>query len=501
MFESLLLGFQNVLNFSNIFLMLFGCFLGLIFGAIPGLSPTIAIALFLPITFGMAVTPAFSVLMALYIGGVSGGLVSAILINIPGTASSVGTCFDGSPMARKGQGGKALGVGTFYSFIGTILSIIVLVVLAPQLVRIAVTFGPYEFFALSFFSLMLVAGLCGESMAKGIVSASLGLLISLTGMGIIDGVNRFTFGSIQMLGGFNSVPVLIGLFAIPEILKTAGIRSRIKPPDYKSTKIVGFGFSLNDFRASFGNMMRSAAIGIGIGILPGIGGGTSNILAYAAAKSASKHPELFGTGVMDGVVATETANNASIGGAMVPLLTLGIPGDVATAMLLGAFMLHGFQPGPIFFMENLDLVYSIFAAMIICAFATVIIEYFGMRIFTKILGISPNALLPFVLMFCVVGSFAVNNRVFDVLCLLPFGILSFVLEKYGFPLPPIILGFILGPICEQNLARGLQRSQGSIVPFFTRPISCIFIVLGIIYVVWIVYKQLRPRQKNKPQIA
>jgi putative tricarboxylic transport membrane protein len=498
MFELFLGSFQNILTPLNLFLMSFCCLLGLIFGAIPGLSPTIALVLFLPITFGMDVTPAFSVLMALYIGGISGGLISAVLINIPGTGASVATCFDGAPMARKGLGGKALGIGTFYSFIGTLLSVFALIFLAPQIVNIAITFGPYEFFALSFFSLMLVAGLCGETMAKGVVSVSIGLLISLVGMGIIDGATRFTFGSIQLMGGFNSVPVMIGLFAIPEILNTASIRSRIKPPDYQATKIVGFGFTRKEFMASFGNMLRSAIIGIGIGILPGIGGGTSNIIAYAAAKNASKHPEFFGTGIMDGVVASETANNASIGGAMVPLLTLGIPGDIPTALLLGAFMLHGFIPGPIFFIENIDLVYSIYAAMLVCSFLTVIIQYFGMRIFVKILKIPPNALLPFVFMFCVIGAFAVNNRIFDVICLLPFGLLSYILQKYGYPLPPIVLGYLLGPLCEQNLIRGLQRSHGSVMPFFTRPVSCIFIIFGIVYVGWIICKQIRRKPKTKP---
>ncbi len=491
MLQSFMTGFQNVLSPSVLLLMFFGCFIGLMFGVVPGLSPTTAIALFLPVTFGMDIVPTFALMMALYIGGISGGMVSAILIFIPGTPASVGTTFDGAPMAKKGQGGKALGVGTIYSFIGTVLSILVLVLLAPQLVKVAVKFGPYEFFAVTFFSLMLVAGLAGKSIAKGIISAAVGLLISLVGLGPIDGLPRFTFGNDQLMAGFNPVPVLVGLFAVSEIMKTAAVRSSVKLPDSKTNRIVGFGFSFAEFRASFGNMVRSALIGIGVGILPGIGGGTSNVLAYAAAKSSSKHPELYGTGIMDGVVATETANNASIGGAMVPLLTLGIPGDVATAMLLGAFMLHGFQPGPIFFMENIELIYTIFAAMIVCALFTVFIEYFGMRIFTKILQLSPSALLPFVLMFCVVGSFAVNNRLFDAWCLLPFGILSFVFEKYGYPLPPIILGFILGPLCEQNLARGLQRSRGSLAPFFTHPISAAFILMGVLYVGWTVYRQVK----------
>ena len=352
----------------SIALIFFCTGIGIIFGAIPGLTATIAIAMMLPITFSMATTMGISTLVALYIGGISGGLVSAILLNMPGTPSSIATCFDGRPMALKGQGGKALGVGVVFSFVGTVLGIAAMIFIAPPLAAITIKFGAWEYFTVTLFSLTLIASLSGKDIIKGIITAIIGMMFASVGLAPIDGVERFTFGSVELSSGFAMLSVLVGLYAISEVMKTAGTIQNGENFVATEFKMKGFGFSLAEFFGQMKNAVRSALIGIGIGILPGIGGGTSNIVSYTIAKNQSKYPEKFGTGIIDGVVASETANNATIGGAMIPLLTLGIPGDTATAMLLGGFMIHGIQPGPLLFESHGDVVYGVFTAMILSSF-------------------------------------------------------------------------------------------------------------------------------------
>ena len=345
-------GFATVLTPTGIFLQLIGVAVGIVFGALPGLSATMAIALFLPVTYAMTSSNAMTLLMALFIGAISGGLISAILLHIPGTPSSVATCFDGHPMVKKGQAAKALGIGVVFSFMGTVFSTILLMFIAPQIARVAINFGNYEFFSIAIFSLTMIATLSSGNMIKGIIAGVIGFMFSTVGTDTIEATGRFTFGNTGLKGGFDMLAVMIGLFAVGEIISAAETSRHseeelMAQPDMKHIR--GFGFSLAEFRSQLVNAVRSAVIGMGIGILPGIGGGTSNVLAYTVAKNYDKHPEEFGTGRIDDVVASETANNATIGGAMVPLLTLGIPGDTTTAMLLGALTLHGLTPGPLLF--------------------------------------------------------------------------------------------------------------------------------------------------------
>ena len=303
-----------------------GTLVGILFGCIPGLTATMAIAMFLPMTYGMAATEGQATLMALYIGGISGGLISAILLNIPGTPASMATCLDGTPLARKGQAGKALGVGIVFSFMGTILSLLALVGISPALANIAIKFGPWEYFSITVFSLTLIITLSEENLVKGLITGIIGLMLATVGLAPIDSVSRYTFGSNALNGGFDILTVLVGVFAISEILLAAE-NSHKPSASQKATVITdfnikGFGFSLKEFFSQIPNCIRSALIGIGLGILPGIGSGTSNMLSYTIAKNQSKHPEKFGTGIIDGVVASETANNATIGGTIIPLLTL-----------------------------------------------------------------------------------------------------------------------------------------------------------------------------------
>ncbi|MDR1533894.1 MAG: tripartite tricarboxylate transporter permease [Planctomycetota bacterium] len=491
--ELILNGFVGVCAPFSLLLIVAGVAIGIVFGAIPGLSATMAVALFIPVTYGMTPGNAMTTLMALYIGGVSGGLISAILLRIPGTPSSVATCFDGYPLAAKGEAAKALGVGIVFSFIGTILSILALMFIAPNLARFAIRFGFFEYFSIAVFSLTMIASLSGDSVIKGVFSGALGFMFATIGMAPIDSSRRFTFGSQELMSGFDVLPVMIGLFAVGEFIvaaRTARLETaaaEILAPDMRNVR--GFGFSLAEFVGQQWNMFRSALIGIGIGILPGIGGGTSNFLAYSVAKNQSKHPELFGTGIIDGVVAPETANNATIGGALVPLLTLGIPGDTVTAMLLGGLMIHGITPGPMLFDERPDLVYGIFAALTVSAIIMLFMEFYGLRIFVKLLAIPKNILLPVIFCLCAVGAFGLNNRAFDIWAIILFGIIGFGFSVFRVPLPPFILGFILGPMAETNLRRGLMLSRNDFLAVFSSGICIFFLALAFLSLAFTVYRQ------------
>ena len=498
MFESIAIGFLAIMNIKTIFLIAVGVSLGIVFGAIPGMTATMGIALCLPITFGMSPVEGMSLLIGLYVGGISGGLISATLLKIPGTPASIATTFDSSPMAKRGEAGRALGIGIFSSFIGGIFSTFLLIFISPPLAKIALKFGPFEYFAISIFALTMIGGLSGNSILKGLISGAVGMFFALVGSAPIDAYPRFTFGFKQLNAGFSLLPVLIGLFAIPEILKAAGIFED-ESDSTKNFSIKGLGFTMKEFVDQGWNFLRSCLIGTGIGILPGIGGSTSNLLSYLTAKKSSKYPEKFGTGIMDGIVASETANNASVGGALIPLLTLGIPGDTVTALLIGGLMIHGLMPGPMLFKTNGDVIYGIFAALIVANIAMLVIEFFGIRVFVKLLSIPKHILLPIVISLCVVGSFALNNRVFDVWTLLLFGLIGYVAEKFGFPLTPIVLGFILEPIMEVNLRRGLMSSQGDFTPFITQPIAALFWAVTIFSVVLIVFRNFKKGPESANQ--
>ena len=487
-------GFMTIMNPMCLGLIIVGTIVGIIFGALPGLTSTMAIALCLPITYTMDTIEGMCLLMGLYIGGISGGLISAILIKIPGTPSSIATTFDGGPMAEKGEAGKALAVGVVYSFIGTMLSIAVLIFLAPTIADWTIKFGPYEYFAIGVFSLTMVGSLVSGSVAKGLASCALGLVVAQFGAAPVTSALRFTFGFHELDGGFDILPVLIGLFAVTEVFVAAEEGLSDDSGEAKQYKMKGIGVTVKEFKEQFGNMIRSAAIGIGIGILPGIGGGTSNMVAYMVAKNSSKTPEKFGTGYIGGIIASETSNNASIGGALIPLLTLGIPGDTATAMLLGAFMMKGISTGPLMFTTNGALVYGIFAAVIVATFAMLIFEYGGMRFFVKVLSVPRWLLLSIVMALCCVGAYGTNNRMFDVWAVLIFGIIGYFLKKYGFSLSPLLLGFILEPTIETNLMRGMQYSQGNAAAFFTSPIADVFWIITIGSVIWTVRKERKKKQ-------
>jgi putative tricarboxylic transport membrane protein len=473
-------GFSTILNLQTILLIIGGVGVGLVFGAIPGLSAVMAVALCLPLTFGMNIVNGLSLLCGLYIGAVSGGLISAILLKIPGTPSSIATTFDGHPLALKGEAGKALGAGIVFSFLGGMFGILLLIFIAPTLAQLTIKFGFVEYLSVTIFSITMIAGL-SKSIHKGLISGLTGFLLSFVGMAPIDSVQRFTFGNSQLLSGFAMLPLTIGVFAVSEVLDAAKAKHAvITKNEIVRYRIKGFGFSWREFTGQTGNAFRSALIGVGIGILPGIGGGISNILAYTTAKNRSTYPEKFGTGIIDGIVASESANNATVGGAFIPLLTLGIPGDSVTAVILGAFMLQGIQPSPLLFTTQGDLVYAVFAALIVAHITFFIVEFAGIGVFVKLLRVPKYILLPIVMALCAVGAFGVNNRVFDVISFSFFGLLGYMMSKIDLPLPPLILGFILGPNFELYLRRAIQSQRGDIFAFFSYPIANGFFIVTAI---------------------
>lgn len=474
-----IIGFAQILNPYTLILVGIGTFLGIFFGAAPGMTSSMGIALALPVTYSMGIVNGMGLLLGIYIGSISGGLITAILLNIPGTPASVATTFDGHPMAMRGEGGRAVRIGTLYSFIGGMISLIALFFISPILARVALKFSYEEYFAIGVLSLFLISGLSGKSLVKGMVSALIGVAFATVGMAPVDTVRRFTFGFPALDGGFKLLPLMIGVYAVSEVLKSAS------SPDMKDMKVAsykskGLGVTWPEFKAQLPNMSLSALIGVGIGILPGLGAAISNLIAYSASKKASKHPEQYGKGCVDGLIASETANNAVSGGALIPLLTMGIPGDAGTAMLLAAFMLHGITPGPLLFDKYSDTIYAMFAILIVANILMLVIQIYGLPVFLRMLKVKKNILLPVIMVLATIGAFATNNRVFDVWAILIFAIVGYLLSKNNFPAPPIVLGFVLGPIIELNFRRGMMSSYGSFANFFTRPVAGTILVIAIL---------------------
>lgn len=494
MLELWIEGFTQIMTPTGLILMLIGVILGIFFGATPGMTSSMGIALVLPATYAFSMIHAMCLILGLYIGSISGGLITAILFNIPGTPASVATTFDGHPMAQKGEGGRAIRIGTLYSFLGGTISFLALFFISPIIASFALRFSAPEYFAIAVFSLTLIASLSGDSIVKGVLSALGGLFFTTIGMAPVDSVFRYTFNNHQLDAGFQLLPVLVGLFAIMEIVKGAESPSGFveKPLNHESK---GIGVTWKEFKGQFRNLIVSSAIGTGIGILPGLGATFSNLIAYSVSKNTSKYPEKYGTGeVIDGLVASETANNATAGGALVPLLTMGIPGDAGTAIMLAAFMLHGITPGPLLFTTHPDLIYGIFAILIIANFIMYAVQLIGLKGFLKLLEIPKNILYPIIIVLASVGSFAINNRIFDIWSILLFAIIGYGLTKFKFPTTPFVIGFVLGPLLETNYRRGLMATYGSFAEFFTRPISGTILWGTIILIVIYTIKEIRMKR-------
>lgn len=463
-----------------------GVFFGLLLGAVPGLTATMAVGLVLPLTFGMDAALAFPLLVAIYVGGISGGLTSATLLGIPGTPSSVATVFDSYSMARRGEPGKALGIGVTSSTVGGLLSGVALWVLSPLLAKFALRFGAFEFTALFLLTFACATALTGDSRIKGLVSLTFGLLFAFVGSDPITGVERFTFRFPQLSGGLSLLPALIGLFTIPEIIASAGNvegRRLSVEADFRP---------LRDFVRTFAYVpkhlflyLRTAALGIAIGIFPGIGPGLANVLCYSQAKAGSKHPERFGHGAEEGIIGAETGNNAATGGALIPLLTLGIPGDTVTALILSAFMLHGIQPGPLLFQRSEAFVLIIFVAFLVANVAMFLVQALCSKVFIRALSTPMYVLGPVILVLCTVGSFALNHRVFDIWVFLFFGLVGVVFSYFSVPILPLLMGLILGTSLEREFRTAMIVSNGSLRPFIERPISLALLIATVLLIVYL----------------
>lgn len=468
-------------------LILLGTLLGVIVGSIPGLTGAMLIALALPLTFEMSPGQAMMLLVAMYVGSVSGGLISATLMRMPGTPASIMTTLDGYPMARDGQSGRALGLGISASLVGGLISWGFLVFLTAPMAALSIKMGPFDFFSLVLVALVLIASVGDKTLVAGLLSGFLGILATIPGTNPATGVPRYTFGMHALSDGLSLLPVLIGLFAVNQLIREAA-RSKLNgeqvPLEHK-----GLVLKLGGYKKHGINLVRSSVVGTWIGILPGIGANIGSAVAYMLAKRFSKHPEQFGKGSEEGIVASESANNATVGGALIPLIAMGIPGSVIDAILLGALVLHGLRPGPQLLSQEPQLAYTIMGTMLVANLLMFGIMLSLVKPLSRLANIPRGYLVPVVMVFCVIGSFALGNRMFDVWVMLAFGGIGLAMERLGIPLAPFVIGFVLAPIAEKHLATGLMSSGGSYLPLITSPISAVFITVALALVVYPVFRR------------
>ncbi len=474
--------------------------LGLIFGSIPGLTFTVALALALPITFSMDTVPAIGMLLGTYIGGMTGGSVSAILLGIPGTPSAAATVLDGYPMTKQGEASLALGTAVIVSVFGGIFSLVVMIVSVDLVSRLAIGFGPAEIFALVLFGMSTICGLCGNSLIKGLIAGVVGLMIMTIGIDAIDGVPRMTFGSINLLQGVNLLVAMIGLFAVPFIIEAFSDRLA---DGQASARVVNVRAELPSLRLLVRNvwlMIRCSILGTGIGAIPGTGGAIAAFLAYDHAKRFSKKPDSFGKGNIEGVIAPETANNAVTGGTLIPLLSLGIPGDPATAIVLAGLMIHGITPGPALFMNHAGEVYGMYVAVVIAYIWVLGLQLMGIRLFIHVLRIPRELLAVGVLVLCAIGAYSIRNSAFDIYAMGAIGVLAYVLVAIRVPITPIILAMVLGPTLENEFRTAMMLSEGSADIFLSSPIVLVFFALALLVIGLQAASELRLRNKTPKKI-
>ncbi len=472
--------------------LLIGAVLGTIIGALPGLGTVLGLVIFLPVTFAMDSTSAIALLVAVYVTSIYGGSISAILINVPGTPQSAATVLDGYPMAQRGEASLALGWATVASFVGGIFSLIVLILVAPQLARIALEFGPIEMFALILFALTTVAWVARESILKGLLAGIIGLFLATVGPDDMTGQIRFDFDFLFLSAGFGVIPLLIGLFAISEVLYQAATLTDASMPTVKAG-----GFKLpswSAWRPRLQTLVRSCAIGSFIGVLPGTGATGATFISYADAKRRSPRSENFGKGEPEGLIASESANNAVSGGALVPTLALGVPGDGGTAVMLGALTVHGVIPGVRLFTEKPDVVTSIFVLLLYANVLMLIVGAIGAGLFARLLKTPISILMPLVVMMSIVGAYAVRVNPLDMIIAIAAGFVGFFLRMASFPIAPIIIGFILGTPFEMALRQGLILTDQNMLLFFQSPIADIFFALTVIMLAWPLVASIRARK-------
>jgi putative tricarboxylic transport membrane protein len=470
------LGFSSALEPGHLFFCFLGVLVGTLVGVLPGLGPAAAISLLLPATFYLDPTSAIIMLAGIYYGAMYGGSTTSILVNIPGEAASVVTCLDGYQMARQGRAGPALGISAFGSFIGGTLSVLGLMILAPPLAKFAIQFGPPEYFALIFCGLSILIYLAKGSVLKAVAMALVGLFLGTIGSDFITGQLRFTFGNLTLMDGIGLVPVVMGLFGIAEVLENL---EQTLHRDVFMTSYSGLLPNRKDWKVSIGPISRGSILGFFLGILPGGGAVISSFASYAVEKRVSKHPELFGKGAIEGVAAPETANNAATGGAFIPLLTLGIPCNAVMALMLGALLIHGIQPGPLLMKQNPDLFWGVVASMYIGNAMLLILNLPLIGLWVKLLKVPYSILFPLILLFCIVGSYSLNNNYEEVIIMILFGVFGYMMRKFDYEAAPLVFALVLSPLIENALRQSLLMSHGSFGIFFTRPVSLFFMVMGI----------------------
>ena len=479
-------------TWQNVLLLALGVFIGTFVGAVPGMTTPMAVALTLPFTFTLNPVSGILLLLGVYKGGIYGGSITAILINAPGTPAASCTVLDGYPLARRGEARRALDIALYASCIADFMSNLALILCAGFLASLALAFGSPEVFTLILFSLTIIASVSGDQLLKGLGSAAFGLILAVVGLDLVYGTNRFIFGEVELMSGLNFIPVLIGLFALPEIIAFYG---RVEVAR-EYNPLAGRGAGLDDLRKTLKTIIRGSAIGVILGAIPGIGGAPAAFLSYSEAKRTSKNGDNFGNGEIEGVAAAESGNNGTAGATLIPLLALGIPGDITTAIILGAFMIHGLRPGPLLFQDNLSLIYALFIGIMLSSFYLFAIGKFSIRLISRIADIPHRILFPIVLTLCVFGAYAVNNTVFDVGVMFVMGLFGFMMLKLKIPAAPFLIAFILGPMLEDNFRQSLLMSRGSWSIFFSSPICWFFWLLIVVFVFVLVRRGLSIRLTN-----
>jgi putative tricarboxylic transport membrane protein len=462
---------------ENLLACFIGVFVGTLVGVLPGIGPIGAISILLPMTFHLTPVSAIVMLAGVMYGSQYGGSTTSILVNIPGEASSVITCLDGHQMARKGRAGPALAMAAYSSFIAGTISVVALQFVAPPLMKLAIKFGPAEYFSLMFLGLSLVAYLGQKSTGKALMMACIGMVLSTVGLDPIYGTPRYTFDIAELRDRIGLVPLVMGMFGISEVfLSLETVINR----DILKTRIKGLFGTLQDWKDSKWPILRGTIIGFFLGMLPGGGPTLATFITYAVEKKVSRHPEKFGTGVIEGVAGPEAANNAASAATLVPLLTLGIPPTAGTAILLGALMLQGIQPGPLLIVQHPDVFWGLIASMYIGNIMLLILNLPLIGIWVQVLKVPYQILVPFIFLFCMIGAYSLNNSVMDLLIMIFFGVVGYLLRKFGYEVAPLVLAFVLGPIMETSLRQSLIISKGSFKIFIDRPIALAGILLSIL---------------------
>lgn len=494
MFDGLILLGQGVTHFltpASLFNVAWATLLGLVIGILPGLTATMGVALLVTLTYKMAPDQAILTLMCVYLGAIYGGSRTAILLNIPGTPANAAATLDGHPLALQGKAGLAMGLATTSSTLGTLVGIFFLAIIAPVLSEAALKFGSYEFFWLALFGVVISGQMTGsDTPLKGYIAGILGLLVAMIGMETLHAHQRFTFGIPALGGGVDLIPAMVGAFGLAEILSSMK-RTAIANIAPVNDRVVP---SLREIFQYWRTIIRSGIIGTFVGIIPGVGEDVGSWTSYAAAKRASKNPEQFGKGSQEGLIAAETGDNAVVSAAMIPTLTLALPGSAAAAVLIAAMLIHGIRPGPMLMVENPVFLYQVVAMLLLATLANLIFGLSLTKLFIKVLSVPRERLMAVIYVLCVVGSFAITQRMFDVYVMLVFGVIGFVLREMKYPMAPLVLGIVLGDLLDLNLRRGLMLTNGDPMPFFTRPISaviCLVIVVIILMSIPAVSKRVR----------